>query len=292
MHLALRRALTMTTIVSTAVSVGCFKQFDMRSRELSAQEKLALKGKSKPEKYELPMVDDLDQVTLAAKPKTPEGNKPTDFAQVTQSASQKPALPSPSSTAGLIPGGVANNADNPADRAIAELMQLGQDQKNPLADKLPEIGKTLAAAAGPFEKSIDFEVLYNDRPRTCHSSTGRIFVNTGVFKVAKSEREVAGLLALEIAELISEQERDGKTPSATTTKPDAAKSSASVGNAIAFKSVDDRAAEILSKTPYAGVSIADCRDLVRSKSTPVSKPGIDNDRARMNRQIFEGMRAQ
>ncbi len=95
---------------------------------------------------------------------------------------------------------------------------------------------------------------------------------------------MAAVLAYQVAEYLTEVEREAKN-NGSKPLPELGKGNL-VGNSINFKSSEDRARAILSKTPFSDVSVAESRSLLQQDKSSKS-PGLD--RGRMNRQLFEGM---
>ncbi len=185
MNLAARQVVI--CVVFGVLSSGCSQMSQLRSRDLTTGEKAKLTSKSAKD-AELPMLDDLDSVKLAQA--EPGKSEPTTVDTVSRKATNQPATP-----ADKLSGADAKFAQsaNPADQAIAQLIQqstgpAADTSTKPLAGKVATLGKQIVDASGSSAK-IQFEVINNQRARTYHSTSGRIYVTSGVFDKVKTERE-------------------------------------------------------------------------------------------------------
>jgi predicted Zn-dependent protease len=113
-----------------------------------------------------------------------------------------------SAPAVLLAGGAGDSATaqvsaptrDPAAAAWAEILARNpQSTDAALNRRVRDVGDRLAAAAGAGGQAWDYRVFVNESPNAFVLPGGRVGVNTGLFKVAQNDDQLAAVLGHEIA---------------------------------------------------------------------------------------------
>jgi predicted Zn-dependent protease len=164
----------------------------------------------------------------------------------------------------------SENANSPpgGQTAASDLVQVSADQANPsLKDQVEPIGEKLAAASSDKQMKFYFGYLENPSPRGQHTSNGHVFVTTGMLSQMTSAEELAGVLALEMAELLAEKQLE-QTGSESSIIQAAATQADSQNNKPTDPVKVDRIARSLLDT--AGYKTVDLKS-IRSKLDQMSR---------------------
>lgn len=76
-----------------------------------------------------------------------------------------------------------------------------------LQRSIAPIGRSLAASVPDSKIRFEFGSLRNTRPQVCHTPDGYISVSSGILERLNGREELAAVLALEMAELLVEQQQ-------------------------------------------------------------------------------------
>jgi hypothetical protein len=206
----------------------------------------------------------------AAKPAADEKStvKPQAKSPVFTTTQSSPAAmfdppPPPSAAtakpAGASPVALAQASDGPPKRPKAHS---ADDANDDLERRLTRIGIKLAQVNPSASIRFQFETLRNPRPRINHTPDGHVYMTDGMLKEISNDGELAGILALEMSEMIHEVRRESPAYRKQAATPDAPLSTAEV---------DALAKQLLDHAGFPSSSLTALRERVR-KLELASKP--------------------
>jgi hypothetical protein len=140
------------------------------------------------------------------------------------------------------------------------------------AETVQRIGEQLSITSACRDARFSFGTITNKRPQVERTGQGQIVVSTGLLKELHTDEELAAILALQMADVVS-LARSRKTTAMPVSQqlPGAGYADAARDAALAEKiardkaapEVDDVASEILRQAGYSRVAVADARDRIK-----------------------------
>lgn len=141
--------------------------------------------------------------------------------------------------------------------------QLRTDKSDPAIFKqLALVGRDLAEHAPSREITFEFLPLHNQQPRVHHTEDGQIYVTTGLLERVTDKNELAAILAIEMAEALSERE---------TSDVAMAAAEGWTNRQATGDTIDRLASRILSQAGYPATELSAARAKVLSWTRPVQK---------------------
>lgn len=147
----------------------------------------------------------------------------------------------------------------------------------PASLQLETVGRALAGSEDSKGIRFEFSPLQNPKPRVYHSAGGHIYVSSGLLERVSGTDELAGVLAIEMAEYLCEKRQS--EPSDAPGMKVGDRSTEELSAAFAAKAPDPRevdriATGILRDAGYSSVEVPKVRDQLE-KWYLVSRPPED-----------------
>jgi predicted Zn-dependent protease len=175
---------------------------------------------------------------------------------------------------------LANSARQPANPAAAT-----PTATRSLRDQVEPLGAKLAQHSPRKQMKLEFGYLENPTPRGHHTSSGHVFVTTGMLSQLSNADELAAVLALEVAEMLAELELNDSQPEPSVVQVNA-EFDHSGDHAVAGKlaadtrrpnpsEVDRIARELLNKAGFSHVDLS----TIRSKLATIHGPAKSREQS-------------